>query len=39
MTFRILVASLLVAEALVLVSAQDKTTLDGVYTEAQAKRG
>ena len=36
---RILIASLVFAQALVLVSAQGKTTLDGVYTEAQATRG
>ncbi|MGH9143705.1 MAG: c-type cytochrome [Vicinamibacterales bacterium] len=35
----ILIASLVFIEALILVSAQGKTTLDGVYTEAQAARG
>jgi mono/diheme cytochrome c family protein len=39
MTSRILIASLWFVQALLLVSAQGKTTLDGVYTEAQAKRG
>ena len=34
-----LVASLVFVETLILVSAQGKTTLDGVYTDAQAKRG
>ena len=34
-----LIASLVFAHALILVSAQGRTTLDGVYTEAQAKRG
>lgn len=32
-------ASLIVIAALVLASAQAKTTLDGVYTDAQATRG
>jgi mono/diheme cytochrome c family protein len=36
---RILIASLVFVQGLLLVSAQGKTTLDGVYTEAQAKRG
>jgi mono/diheme cytochrome c family protein len=36
---KIAIASLVVLQALVLVSAQGKTTLDGVYSEAQAKRG
>jgi mono/diheme cytochrome c family protein len=36
---RILIASLVFIQALVLVSAQGKTTLDGVYTDAQATRG
>lgn len=35
----VLIASLVVVQALILVSAQGKTTLDGIYTEAQAKRG
>ena len=39
MTPRLLVASLLVVQTVILVSAQGKTTLDGIYTEAQAKRG
>ena len=34
-----LIASLVFLSALILVSAQGKTTLDGVYTDAQAKRG
>lgn len=33
------IASLIVLQALILVSAQGKTTLDGVYSDAQAKRG
>jgi len=33
------IGSLLVLQGLILVSAQGKTTLDGVYSEAQAKRG
>jgi mono/diheme cytochrome c family protein len=36
---RILIASLVFFQALLLASAQGKTTLDGVYTDAQAKRG
>ena len=36
---RLLLASLVFVEALILVSAQGKTTLDGIYTEAQATRG
>ena len=39
MTARLGIASLLLVQALVLVSAQGKTTLDGVYTAAQAARG
>ena len=39
MIFRLAVASLVVVQAWILVSAQAKTTQDGVYTEAQAKRG
>ena len=34
-----MIASLVFVQALVLVSAQGKTTLDGIYTEAQAARG
>jgi polar amino acid transport system substrate-binding protein len=34
-----LIASLVFVQALVLVSAQGKTTLDGIYTEEQARRG
>jgi S-disulfanyl-L-cysteine oxidoreductase SoxD len=33
------IASLVFVQALILVSAQGRTTLDGIYTEAQAKRG
>ena len=33
------VCSLMFVEAVILVSAQGRTTLDGIYTEAQAKRG
>jgi S-disulfanyl-L-cysteine oxidoreductase SoxD len=33
------IASLVFVQALILVSAQGKTTLDGIYTEAQAARG
>jgi mono/diheme cytochrome c family protein len=33
------IASLLIVQALILVSAQGKTTSDGVYTAAQAGRG
>lgn len=36
---RFLIASVAILQALILVSAQGKTTLDGIYTEAQAKRG
>jgi mono/diheme cytochrome c family protein len=39
MKARIVIAPLLFLQALILVSAQGKTTLDGVYTEAQASRG
>jgi mono/diheme cytochrome c family protein len=39
MTSKILIASLAVSQALILVSAQGKTTRDGVYTDAQATRG
>ncbi len=35
----IAIASLIFMQALIIVSAQGKTTRDGVYTEAQAKRG
>jgi mono/diheme cytochrome c family protein len=34
-----LIASLVIVQALILVSAQGKTTLDGVYSAAQATRG
>ena len=33
------IASLLLVQAFILVSAQGKTTLDGVYTAAQSARG
>jgi mono/diheme cytochrome c family protein len=36
---KIPIASLVFVQALVLVSAQGKTTLDGIYSEPQAKRG
>ena len=39
MRFRVAIASLVVLQALILASAQGKTTLDGVYREAQATRG
>jgi mono/diheme cytochrome c family protein len=39
MTFRSAAASLIIVQALVVVSAQGKTTQDGVYTAAQATRG
>ena len=39
MKVRLGIASLLLVQALILVSAQGKTTLDGVYTAAQATRG
>ena len=39
MRVRFAIASLVLVQAGILVSAQGKTTLDGIYTEAQAKRG
>ena len=33
------IASLVFIQAVVIASAQSKTTLDGIYTETQAKRG
>ena len=39
MKIRLAVAALIVLQALILVSAQEKTTNDGVYTAAQATRG
>ena len=39
MRFRVAIASLVALQALILASAQGKTTLDGVYSEAQATRG
>ena len=35
----VVIATLLAIQALILVSAQGKTTLDGVYSTAQAARG
>ena len=39
MKVRLGIASLLLVQAFILVSAQGKTTLDGVYTAAQSSRG
>jgi len=39
MRFTIVLASVVVLQALILVSAQGKTTLDGIYSDAQAARG
>jgi mono/diheme cytochrome c family protein len=39
MRFTVVIASLVVLQALILVSAQGKTTLDGIYSDAQATRG
>jgi S-disulfanyl-L-cysteine oxidoreductase SoxD len=39
MRFRVVIASLVFLQALIFVSAQGKTTLDGIYSEAQATRG
>jgi mono/diheme cytochrome c family protein len=39
MTSKTLITVLAVSQALILVSAQGKTTRDGVYTDAQATRG
>ena len=36
---QMVIASLLVVQVSILASAQGKTTIDGVYTEAQAQRG
>ena len=36
---RLAIASLVFVQALILVSAQGKTTLDGIYSEPQALRG
>jgi mono/diheme cytochrome c family protein len=36
---RFVIASLVFVQALILVSAQGKTTLDGIYSEPQAARG
>ena len=35
----IVIIALVFVQALIIVSAQGKTTLDGVYSDAQAKRG
>jgi mono/diheme cytochrome c family protein len=39
MKYTALLASLVVVQAFIIVSAQGKTTLDGMYTDAQAARG
>jgi mono/diheme cytochrome c family protein len=39
MRFRVVIASIVFLQALILLSAQDKTTSDGIYSEAQAARG
>jgi mono/diheme cytochrome c family protein len=39
MRFTIVLASLVALQALILVSAQGKTTLDGIYSDPQATRG
>ena len=39
MRLRVVIASLVFLQAIILVSAQGKTTLDGIYSEAQASRG
>jgi len=39
MRFKVVIASLVVLQALILVAAQGKTTIDGIYSEAQAARG
>jgi mono/diheme cytochrome c family protein len=39
MTFKSAAASLIIVQALIVVSAQGKSTQDGVYTAEQAKRG
>jgi mono/diheme cytochrome c family protein len=39
MRFTVVIASLAVLQALILVSAQGKTTLDSIYSDAQATRG
>jgi mono/diheme cytochrome c family protein len=36
---RVLIASLACVQALIIVSAQGKSTLDGIYTDTQAARG
>jgi mono/diheme cytochrome c family protein len=39
MRFTVAVASLVVLQAFIIVSAQGKTTADGIYSDAQATRG
>jgi len=39
MKAKVLIASLVIAQTLIIVTAQGKTTMDGVYTAAQAARG
>ena len=39
MKLQVVIASLVFVQALILASAQGKTTLEGIYTEAQATRG
>ena len=39
MRWKSAMAALVIAQALIVVSAQGKSTQDGVYTDAQAKRG
>ena len=39
MRLRVVIASLVFLQAIIFVSAQGKTTLDGIYSEAQASRG
>ena len=36
---KVWIASLVFVQAVIIASAQGKTTLDGIYTETQAKRG
>ena len=38
-SIRFVIGSLVFVQALIIVSAQGKTTLDGVYSEPQASRG
>ena len=39
MKLQVVISSLVFVQALILASAQGKTTLEGIYTEAQATRG